>query len=92
MQALTNGIVGAMALTAFHEGIRHAVPDTPRMDVLGRRAIAKLVRATGQEPPKDDQRQALSASFAALRIRRRAMLAVGSPETPLIRCMVFGST
>ena len=36
-KALASGVAGACALTLLHEGVRRAVPDAPRMDVLGER-------------------------------------------------------
>ena len=49
--ALASGAAGAAVLTLVHETVRRATPDAPRMDVLGKRAIAAGVRAAGAEPP-----------------------------------------
>lgn len=54
LEALASGAAGACALTAVHEAARRAVPHAPRMDVLGMRSIAALMRAAGAEPPKGD--------------------------------------
>ena len=54
LKALGSGLAGALALTAIHETVRRVSPDAPRMDVLGMRAIAKSLRAAGEEPPDDD--------------------------------------
>ena len=54
LESLTSGVAGACALTLVHETARQYLPDAPRMDVLGMRAIAKPMRALGQEPPRDD--------------------------------------
>lgn len=48
--ALAGGAVGACTLTLLHESVRRAVPDAPRLDVLGIRAIARSLRAAGREP------------------------------------------
>jgi hypothetical protein len=53
MHALGSGLAGACALTLLHESARRVVPDAPRADVLGMRAIAKIMRSAGQEPPPD---------------------------------------
>ncbi|WP_242929526.1 hypothetical protein [Pontibacter vulgaris] len=53
--ALTAGLAGACIVTAMHETLRRVVPDAPRMDLLGMRAIAKLMRKAGEEPPQDDE-------------------------------------
>lgn len=51
--AISSGAIGAAALTLVHEAARHTVPEAPRMDVLGKRALAAGVRAVGGEPPRD---------------------------------------
>jgi hypothetical protein len=54
LRALGSGFIGACALTVLHETVRQFVPDAPRVDVLGKRAIAKSLRAMNQEPPSDE--------------------------------------
>ena len=55
------GLAGALAVTAVHQTARYATPATaPRMDILGRRAIANLFRAAGARPPEPDTLQALA--------------------------------
>jgi hypothetical protein len=56
--ALLSGLAGAAALTVLHETVRRVRPDAPRMDTLGRRAIAKGLEAAGLETPPEDQLQA----------------------------------
>lgn len=51
LQALTSGLVGASVLTLLHQSGRRVFPDAPRMDVLGMRAINKVVRRTQFQPP-----------------------------------------
>lgn len=65
--ALGSGLTGAVVLTALHQGLRELVPDAPRMDVLGRRAISRTMRAAGMSPPHGDrlQRLALAGDIAA---------------------------
>ncbi len=53
LKALGGGLAGALALTAIHETVRRVSPDAPRMDVLGMRAIAKSLRAAGEDVPDD---------------------------------------
>ena len=60
LQALGSGLVGACTLTLIHETVRQFVPEAPRADVLGKRAIAKLTRATGHTPPSEDDLHALA--------------------------------
>ncbi|WP_018479990.1 hypothetical protein [Pontibacter roseus] len=53
MKALAGGLAGAVVLTVAHETLRRFVPQAPRMDVLGMRAIAKTMKKVGKEPPAD---------------------------------------
>src|SRR5687768_11547061 len=50
--SLAAGLAGAAVLTAVHETTRRVTPAAPRMDVLGERAIAKLMRGAGRTPPR----------------------------------------
>lgn len=60
LKALGSGLAGACALTLLHESARQLVPQAPRVDVLGKRGIAKLLRAAGQKPPDDHTLHALA--------------------------------
>ncbi|MBC5776006.1 hypothetical protein H8S95_18160 [Pontibacter sp. KCTC 32443] len=53
LEALAGGLAGACVLTLAHESLRRVVPEAPRMDVLGMRAIAKLMEKGGATPPDD---------------------------------------
>jgi hypothetical protein len=46
-EALAAGAVGAVALTCVHQLAQRVSDDAPRMDVLGERAIARTVEASG---------------------------------------------
>ena len=50
--SLAAGVAGAAVLTAVHETTRRVAPDAPRMDILGERAITKLMRGAGRTPPR----------------------------------------
>jgi hypothetical protein len=54
INALASGLAGACVLTLTHETVRRLVPDAPRMDVLGMRAIAQTMEGAGKEPPAED--------------------------------------
>jgi hypothetical protein len=51
-KALVGGLAGAVALTIAHETLRRFVPEAPRMDVLGMRAISKTMKKVGTQPPE----------------------------------------
>ena len=55
IKALAGGLAGACILTVAHESLRRMVPEAPRMDLLGMRAIAKTMKKAGEEPPPDDE-------------------------------------
>ncbi|MCX2741302.1 hypothetical protein [Pontibacter anaerobius] len=55
IKAMAGGLAGACAVTLLHETVRRFVPKAPRMDVLGMRALSKLMRMADQEPPQDQE-------------------------------------
>jgi hypothetical protein len=67
LRALASGAAGAVAVTAVHETARRAIPRAPRMDVIGRRGIAKSMVALGKEPPHGPrlQRAALAGDLVS---------------------------
>jgi hypothetical protein len=50
--SLASGVVGATTLTLLHETARRVVPDAPRADVLGMRALTAALRALDTPPPR----------------------------------------
>lgn len=66
LESLGSGVAGACALTLIHETARRVVPDAPRLDVLGMRALAKSMRAADVELPNIELRDlALAGDLAA---------------------------
>ncbi|AUD01155.1 hypothetical protein [Spirosoma pollinicola] len=55
LQSLGSGLAGACALTALHETARQFISDAPRADILGMRAIKKVMEVADEEPPADDE-------------------------------------
>lgn len=53
-ETLLAGAAGAGALNLLHETARHLRPDAPRVDLIGRRALARALRKAGAEPPDPD--------------------------------------
>jgi hypothetical protein len=51
--ALEGGLGGAFALTVVHELVKRAVPQAPRLDLLGMSALAKLLKSLGKNPPRE---------------------------------------
>lgn len=62
-QALASGLAGAVVLTLLHETVRHIRPaDAPRMDVLGMRALRKLLGKA--EAPQPDNHTLFNLTMA----------------------------
>lgn len=55
LQSLGSGLAGACALTVLHETARQFIPEAPRADILGMRAIKKMMNKVDEEPPADDE-------------------------------------
>lgn len=65
-QALLSGLAGAAAMTVLHESLRRVMPDAPRLDLLGMRALARARSAAGAEPaPESLHGQALVMDLAS---------------------------
>ena len=54
-KAIISGFVGACTLSLLNESARQFIDDAPRLDVLGKRAIALPLMKTGQAPPNDNE-------------------------------------
>ncbi|GGF16456.1 hypothetical protein [Hymenobacter cavernae] len=54
-QALFSGFAGSIVLTLLHENARHIAPEiAPRMDILGMRALRKILdKADAPQPDRD---------------------------------------
>lgn len=55
LRAVGSGFAGAAAVTLLNESARRVIPRAPRLDALGMRAIARGLRAVGQEPPQGER-------------------------------------
>ena len=58
LSSLMSGAAGAVALTAIHEVGRRQLPYAPRMDVLGMRALRRIVPAFEHERPRSSRLRA----------------------------------
>jgi hypothetical protein len=63
--AVLSGIAGAVSLNLMHECTRKTVPHAPRVDIVGMRAVAKIARAVGAEPPTELRKTALAGDLVA---------------------------
>ncbi|GAB3907694.1 hypothetical protein GCM10028803_41900 [Larkinella knui] len=55
LQSLGSGLIGACVLTVLHETARQFSDEAPRADILGMRAIRKVMKKADAEPPADDE-------------------------------------
>jgi hypothetical protein len=50
--AFVSGAAGAVCLNLMHECARKSVPDAPRVDIVGMRAVERISAAAGVAPPE----------------------------------------
>lgn len=81
VQAISGGIAGACAVTALHESARRTVPEAPRMDILGMRAISRGLEAMGCEPPREERlHEAALAGDLVSNSLYYSLIGLGKPE------------
>ncbi len=51
VKTIGSGMAGSLALTLINETARRVLPNAPRLDILGQRAVGKTMQAVGQQPP-----------------------------------------
>ncbi|MFC5412425.1 hypothetical protein ACFPMF_24080 [Larkinella bovis] len=91
-QSLGSGLAGAVALTALHESARRLVADAPRADLLGMRALAKGIRATGHQPPPDDELHTLAlAGDIVANSLYYSLVGVGGPRNAWLLGSALGA-
>ena len=89
--ALLAGLAGAATLTLIHETARRTLPAAPRMDTMGRRALARGLEAAGIDPPPRDELQGIALAGDLLaNAAYYALVGVGSPTRPVLRGAVLG--
>jgi hypothetical protein len=64
-KALLSGAVAAVTLTAMHEFARRRIPNAPRLDVLGMRALSRAMNAVGAESPTKLRESAMLGDIIA---------------------------
>lgn len=91
LKALASGLVGATTLTLMHELARRVLPDAPRVDLLGMRAIAAALRRGGAAPPPPERLYwwALAGDLASNSLYY-SLAAIGAPERAVWRGGLLG--
>jgi hypothetical protein len=89
--ALGSGFAGASTLTLIHQTAQKALPDAPRADLLGMRAIAGTMRQAGLEPPSQDRLygMALCGDLTANSLYY-SLVGLGRPEGAWLRGALLG--
>jgi hypothetical protein len=91
LNGLVSGLVGATTLTLVHELARRVLPDAPRVDLLGMRAIAAALRGGGVAPPPSERLYwwALAGDLASNSLYY-SLAAIGTPEHAVWRGGLLG--
>jgi hypothetical protein len=81
-----------MSLTLLHESARQALPNAPRVDLLGMQAISKTLRKSGRRPPRRAQlhRISLVGDLISNTLYYSAV-GMGSPDSALVRGALLGA-
>ncbi|AQG81097.1 hypothetical protein [Spirosoma montaniterrae] len=84
--ALLSGLIGAVALNLLHETVRQVVPEAPRADVLGKRALKILGEKTNTPVPSGNKLHytTLAADVASNALYYSA-IGMGNPANALWR-------
>ena len=92
LRAIAGGLAGACAMTLVHQTARKFVPHTPRLDVLGMRAIVKALRGMGQPPPHGETLYdwTLAADIASNAVYF-SLVGVGNDENALVKGALLGA-
>ncbi len=91
LRALGSGLVGACALTLLHESVRRFVPNAPRADILGMRALAKGFRAADEQPPADEPLHQLAlAGDIISNALYYSVVGISKPDNALLTGTVLG--
>ena len=92
LSSLVSGLAGAAALTAVHQTARYLIPDAPRMDIVGRRAVARTVKGLGAEPPAGNKLQATAlVSDLVLNSLFYSLVGIGRAKHPMTRGTALGA-
>ncbi len=82
-QNLIGGFAGAIALNIIHEVVRRLYPDAPRIDLIGKQALSKLISVAGGTVP--DEKTLYASTLGADLMSNAAYFAmVGAGDTESI--------
>ena len=91
-KALISGFAGACAVTLINETARQFIKDAPRLDVLGKRAIAFPMMKAGIEPPPNRELYWITlASDIAANTLYYSLVGLGDEKNALRNGMFLGT-
>lgn len=91
IDAIASGAAGAVALTLAHEATRHTLPAAPRMDVLGKRALAAGFRAADVTPPDEPAMHAVALGGDLIsNAAYYSLVGLGGADGAIVRGAVLG--
>lgn len=92
IESLVVGAGGAAAVTLLHEGARRRLKAAPRMDVVGKRALKRILSQTKMSAPRGRalHRWTLAGELVA-NTAYYALAALGRPSHPLRRGLALGA-
>ena len=91
LQALETGVAGACTLTFIHETARRLLPNAPRLDTLGRRAIVRAMEKMRLPSPSEGSLQGLALTGDILfNSLYYSFVGVGSRKSALLRGSLLG--
>lgn len=89
--AVLSGLIGATTLTVLNEAARRVVPHAPRIEVLGMRAVSRVVRGVDQPAPDYDRlfQWALAGDLIS-NTAYYSLVSLGRPQRPWLRALLLG--
>ncbi|PQA59382.1 hypothetical protein [Siphonobacter curvatus] len=89
LAATTSGFVGACTLTLLHETARKTVPNAPRIDILGKRALSKIL-PSGISPSEETLHKASLAGDIASNATYYGLVSLDSPKNGVRNGAILG--
>lgn len=89
---MLGGLIGAIALNVIHQVAKRIDPEAPEIDKIGEEALAKTIRATGNEPPHGNNLfLATLGSDVAANAVYFSMIGKGGKKNMLLRGAMLGA-
>ncbi|MDJ1503812.1 hypothetical protein [Xanthocytophaga agilis] len=90
IKALGSGLAGALSVTLINESVRRFVPNAPRLDLLGSRAVEKSASAMGYSLPSSARYPVAIAGDLLSNSLYYSMSGVGKEKNTLLKGALLG--